>query len=254
MLIQPTLDRLSALNLSGLRQALEEQLANPQYAELPFGERVALLVDHEWTRRQHNRLQRRLQDAHLRQPATIEAIDFTAGRGLDRRLVLELAQGDWINRHLNTIVLGPTGAGKTYLVCALARAACQQGFTVRYERLGHLLHQISLSHADGSWVKLLRALARIQLLVLDDWLRDPLTPSQVRDLAELLEDRYGLASTLVASQLPVDAWLGQLAEPLAADGVMDRLVHNAYRLELKGESQRKIRSPLTMSPPASTID
>jgi len=136
----------------------------------------------------------------------------------------------------------------------LARAACQQGFSVRYERLSHLLHQVTLSHADGSWARLLKSLARIQLLVLDDWLRDPLTPSQVRDLAEVLEDRYDATSTLVASQLPVDAWLAQLPDPLAADGVMDRLVHNAHRLELRGDSQRKIRSPLTNSPPRGTID
>ena len=249
MLIQPTLDRLSALNLPGLRQALEHQLANPQFDELSFGERVALLVDHEWTRRQDNRLQRRLKEAHLRQGATVQDIDFAAGRGLNRRQTLELSQGDWISRHLNAIVVGPTGAGKTYVACALGRAACEQGFSVRYERLSRLLHQIALSHADGSWARLLKSVARVQLLVLDDWLRDPLTPSQVRDLAELLDDRYALSSTLVASQLPVDAWLAQLPDPLAADGVLDRLVHNAYRLELKGDSQRKIRSPLTISPP-----
>jgi DNA replication protein DnaC len=246
MLTQPLLDKLTQLRLPAFRAALEEQLHNPQYADLPFEDRLGLLVDRECMRRDNNRLQRRLKAARLPLPATVEDLDLSPSRGIDRRLVLQLAQGEWISQHLNILVLGPTGVGKTFLACALAHAACRHNFTVRYHRTSRLLHHITLAHADGSYPKLLDAFARTQLLVLDDWLRDPLTRSQSQDLLEILDDRYDRSSTMVATQVPVADWHARFPDPTIGDAILDRLIHNAYRLNLKGESRRKTDSPLPM--------
>jgi len=246
MLTQPLLDKLAQLRLPAFRAALEEQLHNPQYTDLPFEDRLGLLVDRECTHRDNNRLQRRLKAAQLQLPATIEDLDLAPARGLDRRLVLQLAQGEWISQHLNTLVLGPTGAGKTFLACALAHSACRANFTVRYQRTSRLLHQTALAHADGSYPKLLDALARVQLLVLDDWLRDPLTRTQSQDVLEILDDRYDRSSTMLVTQVPVTEWHVRFPDPTIGDAIMDRLVHNAYRLQLQGESRRKVNSPLPM--------
>ena len=244
MLNQPLLDKLTTLGLTGFRAALEAQRQNPQYAELTFEDRLGLLVDIECPRRADTRLQRRLHTAHLALAAHLEDLDFSARRGLDRRLILELAQAEWVERHLNTLVLGPTGAGKTFLACTLGHAACRQGYSVRYERTSRLLHALHLAQADGSYAKLLVSLTHCQLLILDDWLRDPLTQAQTRDLLEILDDRYGRAAVLVATQIPVADWHHHLPDPTLADSILDRLVHNAYRLELKGDSMRKVHSPL----------
>ena len=244
MLSQPLLEKLTTLGLIGFRAALEAQSQSPQYAELTFEDRLGLLVDVECTRRADTRLQRRLRLAHLALAARLEDLDLSPKRGLDRRQVLELAQGDWVGRHLNLLVLGPTSAGKTYLACTLGAAACAQGFAVRYERTSRLLHALHLAQADGSYAKLLASLARLPLLILDDWLRDPLTPAQARDLLEILDDRYGRAATLIATQIPVADWHSHLPDPTLADSILYRVVHNAYRLQLKGESMRKVRSPL----------
>ena len=182
MLRQPLLGKLTRLRLPGFRTGLQEQWESPQYAEIPFEERLGLLVDRECTRRDNSSLQRRIKTARFALPATLEDLDLSPARGLDRSLVLELGQGEWIRRYLNLLVLGPTGAGKSYLSCALGQAACRQGFSVRYHRTSRLLHELMLSHADGSFAKLLASLARIELLILDDWLRDPLAASQARDL------------------------------------------------------------------------
>ena len=245
MVIQPALDKLTDMRLGGLRRAVEDQLENPKYAELSFEERLGLLIDIEWTRRREAALVRRLKAARFRQRATIEELEFSARRGLDRAQVLSLAQAQWVRSGLNAIVIGPTGVGKTYLASALGNAACRQGFTVRYERLSRLVHEIALAHADGSWERLLRRLSRVQLLILDDWLRDPLAPREARDIVDLLDDRYGERATLVATQLPVAEWHAQLPDPSLADAILDRLVHNAHRIDMEGESQRKTRSPLT---------
>ena len=247
MLIQPLMDKLDALRLYGLRAALAEQLANAQYAELSFEERLGLLLDAEHTARQNASFQRRLKAARLHQAATIPDLDLSPQRGLDRAQVLSLAGGDWIAHHLGVIVSGPTGAGKTYLACALGHAACSHAYTVRYERLGRLLLSTALAHADGSYMRLLDQLRRADLLILDDWLRDPLTAAQTRDVADILDDRYGRRATLVAAQVPVEEWHTRLADPTLADAILDRLVHNAFRLQLKGESQRKTRATLAMS-------
>jgi len=246
MLTQPLLDKLTRLRLGALRVALEEQLQSTQYAELPFEDRLGLLIDRECTQRDNNRLKRRLNTAKLPMPATIEDLNISASRGLDRRVILHLAQGEWIRQHLNILVLGPTGVGKTYLSCALAHAACRYNFTVRYHRTSRLVHQLALAHADGSYPSLLDTFARTQLLVFDDWLRDPLTRSQSQDLLEIVDDRYGRSSTLVATQVPVTDWHARFPDPTIGDAILDRLVHNAYRLELTGESRRKLNSPLPM--------
>ena len=244
MLTQPLLDKLSKLRLSGFRAALEEQLHNPQYADLSFEERLGLLVDIETTRRANNSLRRRIQAARFPIVATIEDLDLSAKRGLNRGQVLQLAQSEWVSRHLNLLVLGATGAGKTYLACALGRAACQANYKVRYERTSRLLQSLELAHADGSFPQLLRTLARTHLLVFDDWLRDPLSRSQARDLLEILDDRYGRSATMVVTQVPVTEWHIRIPDPTLSDAVLDRLIHNAYRLELQGESMRKVHSPL----------
>jgi len=241
MLTQPLFDKLDALRLYGLRAGLSEQLANPHFAELSFEDRLSLLVDAEFTARQNANFLRRLKSARLHQNAAIEDLDMSPGRGLDRALMLSLAGGDWIGHHLGVIVSGPTGAGKTFVACALGHAACRRGYSVRYERMGRLLFATALGHADGSYVRLLDGLRRVQLLIMDDWLRDPLTVMQARDLADLLDDRYGQLATLVATQIPVEQWHERIGDPTLADHVLDRLLHNAYRIQLKGESQRKTR-------------
>lgn len=247
MLQQPLLDRLSALRLPGLRQGLEEQAVSAHYAELPYEERLSLLVDREWQRRENARLTRGLRAAHLQQTAYIEDLDLSPARGLDRRSVLGLVQCDWIRQSLNLLILGPTGAGKSYLACALGQAACRQGISVRYLRTSRLLEALTHAHADGSYPRLLDSFAKVSLLILDDWLRDPLSPVHARDLLEIMDDRYGRSATMVVAQLPIADWHQRIADPTIADALLDRLVHNAHRLELKGESQRKKRSPLAQS-------
>jgi DNA replication protein DnaC len=244
MLTQPLLDKLSQLKLTGFRQALEEQLRQPDYAALSFEERLGLLLDIEVTRRANNRLQRRIRAAKFPLQATMEDLDLSAQRGLKRAEVLPLASADWVGRALNLLILGPTGAGKTYLASALGRAACQANYAVRYLRSSRLLPELELAQADGSYPQLLAKLARTQLLIFDDWLRDPLSSTQTRHLLEILDDRYAHNSTMVVTQVPVADWHARIPDPTLADAIADRLIHNAYRLTLKGESMRKIRSPL----------
>ena len=244
MLTQPLLDKLTKLGLTGFRNALEEQWQSPHYAELSFEERLGLLVDIETTRRDNNSLRRRIKAARFPIVATMEDLDLSARRGLNRGQVLQLAQGEWVERHLNLLILGATGAGKTYLACSLGRATCQVGYKVRYERTSRLLQSLELARADGSYPKLLGTLERTPLLIFDDWLRDPLSRSQARDLLEILDDRYGRRATMVVTQVPVTEWHIRIPDPTLSDAVLDRLIHNAYRLELQGESMRKVHSPL----------
>lgn len=244
MLTQPLLDKFDQLGLAGCRAALEEQWRNPHYGELTFEERLGLLLDVETTRRTNNRLQRRVRAARFPLLATMADLDLSARRGLPRAQVLHLAQGEWVGRHLNLLALGATGAGKTFLISALGRAVCEAGYSVRYERTSRLLQTLELARADGSYPQVMRQLAGVQLLILDDWLRDPLTWAQARDLLEILDDRYGRSATAVATQAPVADWHIRIPDPTLADALLDRLIHNAYRLELAGESMRKVHSLL----------
>jgi DNA replication protein DnaC len=246
MLVQPLLDKLTQLRLPAFREGLQEQFHNPQYTQLAFEERLAMLVDQECTSRTDRRVQRRTQAAAFPFPALIEDMDFSASRGLDRRFVLELAQCSWIDNHLNVIVAGPTGAGKTFLACAFGQSACRCNFTVRYFRTSRLLQQIAQAHLDGSYSNLLTRLARTDLLIFDDWMRDPITLPQAQELLEILDDRFGRSSTLVATQVPVAEYHARFPDPTLADAILDRLVHNAHRLNLVGESQRKTRSTVRM--------
>jgi DNA replication protein DnaC len=246
MLIQPLLDKLTQLRLPAFRDGLNEQLKNPQYAELSFEERLALLVDLQCTSRDERRIQSLIKKAAFSQPASIEDLEISSTRGLERRFILELAQGNWIDQHLNTLVLGPTGSGKSFMSCALGLSACRTNHSVRYYRTSRLLFQLARSHLDDSYSKLLASLAKIDLLILDDWMRDPISASETRDLLEILDDRFDRVSTLVASQLPVAEWFSQFPSPTHADAILDRLIHNAYRLNLTGDSQRKLRAPAPM--------
>jgi DNA replication protein DnaC len=246
MLTQPLLDKLTQLRLPAFREGFQEQLHNPKYADLPFEERLALLVDLECTRRHDRRIQRRIRLASFPQPASIEDLDISPARGLERRFVLELAQCTWIANHLNLLVLGPTGSGKTFASAALGLAACRTDHTVRYFRTSRLLYQLAQAHQDGSYPALLASLAKLDLLILDDWMRDPLTVPEVRDLLEVFDDRFGRVSSLVASQVPVSDWFARLSDPTLADSLLDRIVNNAYRLNLKGDSQRRARAAVPM--------
>jgi DNA replication protein DnaC len=239
-------DQLLQLRLPAFREGLREQQANPKYAELTFEERLALLVEQECTRRRSNRIRRALRAAAFPIQAALEDLDLSPERGLDRRQVLELGQCAWIANKLNMLVLGPTGGGKSYLACALGTAAIRLSYSVRYFRTSRLLHALGQARQEASYPNLLRSLARIDLLILDDWMRDELSPANAQDILEVLDDRYGQTSTLVASQMPVADWYAQISNPTLADAILDRLVHNAYRLQLIGESQRKLRAIRSM--------
>jgi len=242
MLNQPTLDKLYELRLFGMAKALEEQNGASQYERLDFPDRLALLVDRELAERDSNRLKLRLKQAKLRLTATIEDLDFRHPRGLDKSLVLALAGCRWIREHHNVIVTGPTGVGKSYLACALAQKACREGFRALYLRAPRLFDDLALAKADGRYRRVLAAYARIDLLVIDDWGLATLTEEQRRDMLEILEDRHELRSTLIASQLPIDKWHKVIGDPTLGDAILDRLVHNAHKLPLKGDSLRKKRS------------
>lgn len=250
MLIEQTFQKLSDMRMHGFARALKEQLDGDAHAALAFDERLSMLVDREWNEREGRSLTRRLQLARLRdRTACVEDIDYRHPRGLDKQVMRRLAGTDWIAKHHNVLVTGKTGCGKTYLACALANKGCRDGYTSLYRRLPRLLHEISLARGDGSYTRLLARLAKTDLLVLDDWGLAPLGDQERRDVLEVLEDRAGVRSTVVAGQLPIKAWHKYIGEPTIADAVLDRLVHNAHRIELDGESLRKSRSDLTKEEP-----
>ncbi len=239
MLKQPTIDKLHELRLFGMAKALEEQDGSPKCERLDFLDRLALLVDRESAERDSNRLRLRLKQAKLRLTATVEDVDFRHPRGLDKSLVLALAGCRWIREHHNVIITGPTGVGKSYLACALAHKACREGFRVLYLRAPRLFDDLALAKADGRYRRVLAAYARLDLLVIDDWGLASLTEEQRRDVLEILEDRHDLRSTLIASQLPIEKWHKVIGDPTLGDAILDRLVHNAHKLTLKGDSLRK---------------
>jgi len=240
MLLNQTVEQLRRLRLSGMAAAFAQQLEQPELQALSFEERFSLLLDREITRREDRRLSRLLQLARLRQQACVEDIDYKHRRGLERSLMASLISGDWIRARHNLHLTGPTGTGKSWLACALGHQACRQGLSVRYERVPRLLDTLRIARGDGSYHKRLLALAKADLLILDDFGLKPLTQAERLDLLELVDDRHGRRSTLVTSQLPIAHWHAYLGEdPTVADALLDRLLSAAHRLELKGDSMRR---------------
>ena len=245
MLTHPTMEKLNTLKLTGMVKALVEQQQMAEVDSLGFEERLGLLVDREATERENRKLATRLKKAKLRQSASIEDLDFRRSRGMDKALILSLAACAWIAKGINVLICGPTGVGKSYLACALAHKACLEGYTALYLRLPRLFEELRLAKTDGRYGKLMLSYAKTDLLVLDDWGLTPMTDPQRRDLLELMEDRYGLKSTIITSQLPVTAWHEAIGDPTLADAILDRIVHNAHKIEMKGESMRKSQRALT---------
>ena len=239
MLTQQTLDKLNAMKLGAMADAFQKQLETREAATLSFEERFGLLVDTEWTAREQRKLERRLHAAKLRYQATLEAVDFTHPRRLNRQQVLTLGACAWIAERHNLILVGPTGIGKSFLACAFVERACRRGFTARYLRMPRLLHELAVGRGDGSYTRLLARLAKLDLLAIDDWMLAPLRDAERRDLTEVIEDRAERASTLIASQLPAEDWHAVIGDPNQADAICDRLLHDAHRIELKGRSMRR---------------
>lgn len=240
--MQQTLEQLKDMKLTGLLEAWQQQQAQPTYHDLSFNERLALLVEREYLRRQQQRQQRRLKQAKLFVGAAIADVDFDVPRGLKKAQFLEWAQGQWLAEHLNLVLLGPTGTGKTFLSCVLADHLCKQGHTVRYLKTADLVMELKLAKADGSFPRLRKRLAGFELIILDEWLRDPLPKADAREILDFLDDRYRRSSCLFATQFPVNQWHQQIQEPTLADAILDRIVHDSLRLVLKGESMRKLTS------------
>ena len=243
---QQYLQQLRTLKLSGMVQSLELQWCQPQtYDDLSFDERVGLMVSQELTSRANKRLQRLLKAARFKDDSRIEDIDYAHPRGLLKSQVANLLTGEWIGKNQNLIITGPTGCGKTYLACAIGHHACHHDYSVRYYRASRLFESLTISHGDGSYLKLINQLAKADLLIIDDWGLETLTQSQRNDLLEIMEDRHGSKSTLVTSQFPVTKWHSYIGDATLADAILDRLLHNAHKLPLKGESMRKAMSSLT---------
>jgi len=247
MLNHPTVDKLHALKFFGMAVALAEQLASTEIEALSFEERLGLLVDREATYRDDRRMSSRLRRAKLRHNACLEDVNYRHRRRLDKGLVTSLASCRWITEHLNILITGPTGVGKTWLACAFAHQACREGYSALYQRLPRLLQDLALARGDGRYPKLLDSLAKVDLLVIDDWGLAHMSAENHRDLLEVLEDRYGARSTLVTSQLPLEKWHGLIGDPTFADAILDRLVHNAHKLNLKGDSMRKTKAKSTQA-------
>ncbi len=240
MLMQPTLEQLNELRLHALARAWQAQHEDPSLDDLGFDDRLALLVEAEWTDRQNKRLSRLLREAKLRiAGACLEDLEYAKERKLERPLMRQLATGRWIEAHQNVVITGATGVGKTYIACALAQQACRRGHRVLYRRAPRLFDELTLARADGTYAKLLARFARTDVLVLDDWGLAPVQDVERRDLLEIMEDRHGLRSTIWTSQLPVAQWHDHLGDPTVADAICDRLLHNAHRIVLQGPSRRK---------------
>ena len=245
MLNEQTLEKLYDMKLNGMADAFKEQLMQPDLSDLTFEERFAFLVDRHWTWREDRRLKTLLRNAKLKDNACIEDVDYKSPRGLDKSMLLSLSGCEWIKKSQNVIITGPTGAGKTYIACALANNACRKGFSSLYLRAPRLFQEIAIARADGSYPKLMNKIARAKVLIIDDFCITPIKGAERKDLLEVIEDRQSLCSTIISTQVPIENWFDAIGDPTIADAVLDRLIHNAHKINLKGESMRKIRSSLT---------
>lgn len=242
-MLEQTITQLRQLKLTGMAHALVSQTEQPgTYEALPFDQRLQLLTDAEQQNRDQRKQQRLLKAARLKIVANPNAIDYQHPRGLKQSLIASLLQCDWINKHQNLLLTGPCGSGKTYIACALAHAACMKGYKTKYYRLSRLLLELTQTKADGSYSKALQTLAKLDLLILDDWGLEPLKAAQRNDLMEIMDDRNSSSSTVIISQLPTDQWYQSIGDNTLADAILDRLMHNAHRIKLKGESMRKVQS------------
>ena len=240
MLNQQTLNKLFVMRLNGMADAFRQQLEQTGLGELSFEERFGMLVDRQWSWKEERALSRRLRASRLKSTASVEDIDYQVPRGLDRSLLRSLtAESEWVKKHQNVIFTGATGVGKSWLATALAHKACRDGYTSYYARASQLFRELALAHADGSFGRLLRRLALTDVLVIDDWAMAGLTETERRDFLEICDDRYQTRSTILTSQVPVANWHAQIGDPTSADSILDRLVHNAHRIDLKGDSIRK---------------
>lgn len=244
MLNEQTIEKLYAMKLNGMADAFQQQLQQPDINELCFEDRFALLVDRQWTFKEDRRMKRLLGNAKLKINGCIEDIDYKTPRGLDKSVILRLADCHWILNAQNVIITGATGVGKTYLACALANRACRMGYSAFYIRIPRLFQELAIARADGSYPKIIKKLTKAKVLILDDLGLVPMTAPERRDLLEVIEDRHGLASTIVSTQLPIEDWHENIRDPTIADAILDRLIHNAHKINLKGGSMRKLHSPL----------
>jgi len=242
MLTHPTMEKLKTLRLHGMVRSFEEQLSSGDYDDMDFKERLGLLIDRELTEQENRRLTSRLKQAKLRQTASMENIDYRQKRGMDKSLMKSLSGCRWIKEHLNILLTGPCGVGKSFIACALGHKACLEGYRVFYCRSSRLFENLALARGDGRYSKIMNSLAKTDLLIIDDWGLSVLTDRERRDMLEVLEDRHQRRSTIITSQLPLEHWHEAIGNPTLADAILDRLIHNAHKIRLKGISMRKVRS------------